>query len=125
MKKTFKFDFQKGEFVIHNKNPVELQGIEALKMWIEKIIKTQLNHYSIYKKTSYGANIEDLIIGKSYKIDFAESELKREIENALLQNEDIESINSFSVTKKGAVLLIEFTLISSYGLITEELTYDN
>ena len=66
MKNTFDFDFKNGEFRMKNGNPVVLTGIDALKLWIEKTIRTQLNRYSIYKNRQYGANIEDLVIGKTY-----------------------------------------------------------
>ncbi len=65
-------------------------------------MRTQLYIYSIYKDKQYGANIEDLVIGKSYNFDFAESELLREIETALLRNEDIYSMSGFSAEKVGA-----------------------
>ena len=106
MKKTFDFDFGNGEFVIKDGNPVILSGINALKLWIQKCMRTQLYIYSIYKDKQYGANIEDLVIGKLYNFDFAESELRREIETALLRNEDIYSMSGFSAEKVGATLKI-------------------
>lgn len=124
MKKTFDFDFKAGEFIMKNGNPVVLTGIDALKLWIQKCIRTQLNRYSIYKGKQYGANIEDLVIGKSYNFDFAESELRREIETALLQNEDIQSMSSFSVKKTGSTLDISLTLITVCGKVSEVYTYD-
>ena len=107
-----------------NGNPVVLTGIDALKLWIQKCIRTQLNRHSIYKGKQYGANIEDLVIGKSYNFDFAESELRREIETALLQNEDIQSMSSFSVKRAGSTLDISLTLITVYGKVSEVYTYD-
>ena len=124
MKKTFDFDFKAGEFRMKNGNPVVLTGIDALKLWIQKCIRTQLNRHSIYKGKQYGANIEDLVIGKSYNFDFAESELRREIETALLQNEDIQSMSSFSVKRAGSTLDISLTLITVYGKVSEVYTYD-
>jgi hypothetical protein len=124
MKKTFDFDFKAGEFIMKNGNPVVLSGIDALKLWIQKCIRTQLNRYSIYMGKQYGANIEDLVIGKSYNFDFAESELRREIETALLQNEDIQSMSSFSVKRAGSTLDISLTLITVYGKVSEVYTYD-
>ena len=124
MKKTFDFDFKAGEFRMKNGNPVVLTGIDALKLWIQKCTRTQLNRYSIYMGKQYGANIEDLVIGKSYNFDFAESELRREIETALLQNEDIQSMSSFSVKRAGSTLDISLTLITVYGKVSEVYTYD-
>lgn len=124
MKNTFDFDFKAGEFRLKNRNPVTLTGVDALKMWVEKCIRTQLGRYSIYKGTHYGANIEDLVIGHSYRLDFAESELQREIEEALLQNEDIERIESFAVEKQGTALNVSFTLVTVYGEVREAFSYD-
>ena len=124
MKNTFDFDFKKGEFLMKNRNPIELSGIDALKLWIEKCIRTQLGRYSIYAGTRYGANIEDLAIGKSYRIDFAESELRRELEEALLQNGDIHRMESFSTEKRGSELIVRFTLLTVYGEVREEYAYD-
>ncbi|MGN0106595.1 MAG: DUF2634 domain-containing protein [Hominilimicola sp.] len=124
MKNTFDFDFKNGEFRMKNGNPVVLTGIDTLKLWIEKTIRTQLNRYSIYKGRQYGANIEDLVIGKTYGIDFAESELRREIETALLKNEDIHNMDSFSAVNLGSELNLSFTLATSYGAIAEVYKFD-
>lgn len=117
--KTYKFDFDKGEFVFLVRNAVTLMGIEALKQWIEKCIRTQLNRYAMYKGTGYGANIEDLVIGKSYRFDFAESELRRELETALLKHDYIYKLENFKSVRNGDTLNVEFTLTTKYGTVTE------
>ena len=124
MKNTFDFDFKAGEFKMKNGNPVVLTGIDALKMWVQKCIRTQFNRYSIYKGQQYGANIEDLVIGKNYNLDFSESELQREMEDALLRHEDIISLSNFTVTHEKRVMNISFTLATTYGEITEDYSYD-
>lgn len=122
MKNTFLFDFKKCDFVIKDGNPVTVSGIDALKVWIDKILHTQLNRYKIYNGTTYGANIEDLVIGKGYGSAFTASELKREIETALLQNEDIYSVSDFEITRNRDVLSVTFTVNTAYG--EEAYTYD-
>lgn len=124
MKNTYNFDFKQGEFVMSGSDVFVLTGIDALRLWAEKTIRTKFGRYSIYNGSSYGANIEDLVIGKSYGFDFVESELKREIETALLQHEDILSMDVFSVVKSGTVLNISFTLLTVYGKLNEEVAYD-
>lgn len=119
MKNTFAFDFKVGEFIMKNGSPVILTGVDALKLWIQKCIRTQLDRYSIYKGKRYGVNIEDLVIGKSYGLDFAESELRRELETALLLNEDIYSLSAFSIKNNKSVMTIYFKLITSYGEVTD------
>ena len=124
VKNTFDFDFKAGEFRMKNGNPVVLTGVDALKMWIQKCLRTQLNRYSIYKGRQYGANIEDLVIGKSYNLDFAESELQREIEEALLQHDDIQSMINFTITNEKRGMNISFTLATTYGEITDGYSYE-
>ena len=124
MKNTYNFDFKQGEFVMPGGAVEVLTGVDALKLWIDKAIRTQLGRYSIYNGRNYGVNIEDLIIGKSYGFDFVESELKREIETALLRHEDILSMDSFSVRKNGTMLEVSFTLSTVYGKLNEEVAYD-
>ena len=124
MKNTYNFDFNQGEFVMSGSNVSVLTGIDALRLWIDKTIRTQFERYSIYKGKNYGANIEDLIIGKSYGFDFVESELKREIETALLRHEDILCMDNFSIVKRGTVLEVSFTLKTVYGNIDKEVRYD-
>lgn len=115
MKDTFLYDFKVCDFVMDDGDPVKVSGIEALKVWITKILHTQLNRYQIYAGTSYGANIEDLVIGKGYSTAFIQSELRREIETALLQNEDIEYVSDFVLTREKDKLDISFTVGTVYG----------
>ncbi|MCH5186485.1 MAG: DUF2634 domain-containing protein [Oscillospiraceae bacterium] len=124
MKKTFDFDFDKGDFNLKNGSPAVLTGIDALKLWIQKAINTQFGRYSIYKGRQYGANIEDLIIGKSSDPDFVKSELRREIEATLLRHDDITGMISFDVTRESSVMRISFTLTTAYGTVGEVYTYD-
>ena len=115
MKDTFLYDFKACDFVMDDGDPVKVSGIEALKAGITKILHTQLNRYQIYAGTSYGANIEDLVIGKGYSTAFIQSELRREIETALLQNEDIEYVSDFVLTREKDKLDISFTVGTVYG----------
>ena len=124
MKNTYNFDFNQGEFVMSGGDVAVLAGVDALRLWIDKTIRTQFGRYSIYDGKNYGGNIEDLIIGKSYGFDFVESELKREIETALLRHEDILGMDKFSVVKRGTVLEVSFTLKTVYGNIDKEVRYD-
>lgn len=122
MKDTFLYDFKACDFVMEDGDPIKVSGIKALKVWITKILHTQLNRYQIYAGTSYGANIEDLVIGKGYSTAFIQSELRREIETALLQNEDIEYVLDFVLTRDKDKLDISFTVSTVYG--EETYVYD-
>ena len=98
--KTYLFNFEKGDFVIRDGKLVECDGIEAIKVWIEKILRTEKGRFKIYDNTDYGCHLEDLIIGNSYPIEFTEAELKREIEEALLLNPQINSVTNFKISRE-------------------------
>ena len=124
MKNTYNFDFKQGEFVFENGTAVVLTERNALMLWVEKAIRTQIDRYNMYSGKKYGAYIEDLVIGKSYGFDFVESEMKREIETALLRHEDILAVTGFSAVRSSSALNVTFTLKTIYGNITEEFAYD-
>ena len=122
MKDSFKFNFDAGEFVTDSTGGVvTVSGMESLMQWVNKILRTQYNRYKLYNGTYYGSNIEDLVIGRSYSIDFTESELKREIEKALLKNDDIYTVSS-AITRYKDRLNIDVSLTTSYGTIKEAVT---
>ena len=103
-RKSYLFDFDKGDFVVRDGKLVECDGLEAIKVWIEKIIRTEKGRYHIYNNTDYGCHLEDLIIGNSYTIEFIEAELRREIKEALLQNPQITNVTGFLITRdKGSI----------------------
>lgn len=124
MKNTYNFDFKQGEFVFEKGTAVVLTERNALMLWVEKAIRTQIDRYNMYSGKKYGAYIEDLVIGKSYGFDFVESEMKREIETALLRHEDILAVTGFSAVRSSSALNVTFSLKTIYGNITEEFAYD-
>ena len=97
--KSYMFDFENGDFVVRDGKLIECDSIDAIKVWIEKILRTEKGRYPIYDNTEYGCHLEDLIIGNSYTAEFIEAELKREIEDALKQNPQIISVTNFNITR--------------------------
>ena len=97
--KSYLFDFASGDFVVRDGKLVECDGIDSIKVWIEKILRTEKDRYSIYNDTEYGCHLEDLIIGNSYTVEFIEAELKREIEDALKQNPQITSVTNVQIIR--------------------------
>lgn len=122
MKDTLMFDFTSNEFVVKNGNIPVLSDIEALKMWIEKAIRTSAG-YKIY--SNYGNNIEKLVLGKQIGFGFTEAEIKREVTETLLKNEDIIKVNSINISRKRHELIIEIELSTVYGESTEVIRFDS
>jgi len=107
--RSFLFDFSTGEFVIQNGKLVECDGSDGVKVWIEKILRTEKDRFEIYVDTDYGVHLEDLIVGTNYDQAFVQSELKREIEEALLTHPDITGISNFTAekTETGIIISVE------------------
>lgn len=124
IKPSFLYDFKSGDFVLKNGKLVEVQGIEALKVWIEKALRTELGRFRVYNGTGYGTSLDDLI-GQNFPVSFFESEIQREINESLLKHPAIESLSTFKLEKSRATLHVKFTVNLVSGLTFEqELTYN-
>ncbi|MDU3406690.1 DUF2634 domain-containing protein [Clostridium sp.] len=90
-----------------------IEGLGALKQAIYKVLSTERYEYPIYS-FNYGIDIESLI-GKDY--DYVRIELKRRIEECLLEDERINAVNNFSFEREEDVLKCTFEVESIYGNI--------
>ena len=109
--KSYLFDFTTDDFVVRDGKLVECDGIDSIKVWIEKILRTEKDRYSIYNDTEYGCHLEDLIIGNSYTVEFIEAELKREIEDALKQNPQISSVTNFKIIRNTNAITVTLEVV--------------
>ena len=109
--KSYMFDFENGDFVVRDGKIIECDGIESIKVWIEKILRTEKGRCPIYDNTEYGCHLEDLIIGNSYTAEFIEAELKREIEDALKQNPKITSVTNFNITRNTNAITVTLEVV--------------
>lgn len=123
MGKSFLFDFDTGDFVVQDGKLVECNGMEAVRVWIEKILRTEKGRFRIYEDTDYGCRIEDLLIGSNYPVSFIEAELKREIEEALLQNPRITAVSNFSLERGVSFITVSMEVsVSGEGTNTVTVT---
>lgn len=113
--KAFLYDFEKGDFIYRNGAPIEVVGISALRVWIEKVIRTEKFKFNIYQKedesdeAQYGVALEDLM-GSSFPAGFVESEMRRELTESLMKNQYIEELTDWSFVRDGSKLIITFTV---------------
>ena len=109
--KSYMFDFENGDFVVRDGKLIKCDSIDAIKVRIEKIFRTEKGRYPIYNNTEYGCHLEDLIIGNSYTAEFIEAELKREIEDALKQNPQITSVTNFKITRNKNAITVTLEVV--------------
>ena len=118
--KSFLFNFSKGDFELQDGQPVISDEETSIKVWIEKILRTEKNRYKIYNNTPYGCQLEDLIIGNNYPASFVESELQREVSEAILQHPKISSIADFQINRLPSSVEVTFSVILKTGAVIQE-----
>lgn len=104
--KTFFIDF------INNKVVGTVDGVEAVKQAVFLILNTERYENMVYD-WDYGFETQDLI---GMPIGYIYPELKRRIEEALTQDDRIESVEAFDFEKSGAIVTVSFTVISKQGI---------
>lgn len=127
--KSFLFDFKKGDFVLKDGKLVVLEGIEALKMWIIKVIRTEKFRFRIYENTEfendeqYGVMLEDLI-GSNFDREFIEAEIEREVTEALLLHEYIVSVDEWQFERNSKKMTVSFAVTTYDETLNMEVDLD-
>lgn len=121
-KREYAFDFDKNKFITKNGKPVTVSGLPALKIWIEKALRTARYRFPIYSH-AYGNEIEDLI-GIGLPISVLESEIKRAIKEALIYDDRIVDVTDFSISFSGDKLQVTFRVDSIFGDTDMEVSFD-
>ena len=111
--KELAFDFVAGDFIYEDGKPKILTGIDALKVWIEKAIRTARYRFPIYS-FQYGCELED-IIGYDIPRAVLESEVQRVIREALIYDNRISDVRDFIIERGGDWLKVSFTVITALG----------
>lgn len=109
--RAFLYDFKKGDFIYKNGAPIEVTGMKALQVWIEKVIRTERFRFKIYEDIEYGVSIEDLI-GSMLPRGFTESELKRELTESILLNPFVEELTDWAFDINGSEWRITFIVVT-------------
>lgn len=105
---TWKLDFE-------NKRITQMiDGLEAVKQAAFVILGTERFQYLIYS-FNFGSELQGLI-GKSPLL--VQSEIRRLIREALLQDDRITDVQNINFQTQGDSMLVEFTVVSVFGNFT-------
>ncbi|MNB86280.1 hypothetical protein D3C75_332200 [compost metagenome] len=107
---TYRLDLDSGRIL------GTMDGLEAIRQAVVKIILTERYDYLTYTP-DYGAELKGLFGGSPA---FVRSELRRRIQEALLQDERIESVENLTFAQDGDQLTVTFTVVSAEGVFDEE-----
>lgn len=89
-----------------------VDGVEALKQAIYKILNTERFDYLIYS-WNYGVEIKNLI---GEHTSFAIPELERVITEAIMQDDRIEDVTDFEFIINKNIVTVKFKVISIEGI---------
>ena len=115
--KEMAIDFETGEPIIKNDEIVILEGTEALKVWIWKVLETERYKYKAYTD-NYGNELKEQL-GTIYDKTIKDAILENEIRECLGVNPYIVRLHSFSIeTPEGMQHpYIYFSVDTVYGTI--------
>lgn len=112
MGKIFLYNFPNKEFILQNGDVVKAENVDRVKVWVEKILRTQKGKYEIYP--SYGVDFRRLMF-EGYPLGFLRSEIEREIREAVELNPEINFVDNFVFQRVQRGLECEFTVNTIYG----------
>ena len=118
--KSFLFDFEEGDFVLKDGKLQAIEGIEALKVKIEKLLRTEKDKFKVYE--TYGIVSKD-IISSRLPVHFIQAEIERDIINALILYPDVESVGNFDFNRLKRGLEVNFTINTLYGQVQQEVIF--
>lgn len=110
--RSYRLDFNNHRFV------GVIDGLGAVKQTVHKILQTERFMYLIYED-DYGFESQGLIGSNP---GYVQSELKRRIREALLQDDRITDITDFETLTQGDVVSVSFTVESIHGDYRTEVT---
>lgn len=117
-KKTLSFDYEKGDFVVRDGKIVILESKDAIKAKIEKLLRTEKFKFEIYQELEgaeeFGISTKQLL-GRKLPHYFIQSELEREITEALNDYEEVNTIMDFKTEQIGNGLKVSFSVILNDG----------
>lgn len=111
--KTYKFDFETGEF----ENRI-IDDIEAISQFVQKAIITPRFRYVIYN-WDYGSELDSLI-GQSFTQELITHELPRVIEEAIKFDDRVVDIQEMKITREKDIAVITFNVVLDDDVILEE-----
>lgn len=94
----------------------KIDGLEAVRQAVWKILQTERYQYMAYS-FNYGVELRRLT-GQSPAL--VRSELRRRIEEALLQDNRVEAVEDMEFVQTGDAVTVRFTVRSAAGRFTEE-----
>ncbi|MDU4596435.1 DUF2634 domain-containing protein [Clostridium botulinum] len=111
--KEYAWDIENNKFILEDGKFKVVEGNQALKIWIWKVLKTARYRYLAYS-WNYGQEYETLI-GKGLSAAALKLEVERYIKESILINPYVKDIYNLNIIVEGAKLNIDFIVSTVYG----------
>jgi len=111
--KDYAWDFDRNMFILRDGNFIVVEGLEAVKVWIYKAMRTPRYAHLGYT-WNFGHELE-ILIGTSMSKSLIQSEAQRFVEECLLASPYILSVSDVAVTQNKDKMTLEFTVNTVYG----------
>ena len=116
--KEIAIDFSTGNPIIKNRDYVIVEKNDAVAVWCYYALKIAKGRFLAFTN-NYGSELEEKLIGKQYNSD-TYSKVKRIVEDCLLVNKYIKSIDDITVSFNDKINIeIELTTVYQKGVIVE------
>lgn len=106
---TYIVDFKNKKMKYYNSMPVIDNQELAIKMYIQKLLYTEINDWKHHK--NYGTNYKQLTFGKKYSSLVNKIKIETNLKKQLLNYSDILSVNNLKIYQDYKTLKIEFSII--------------
>ena len=115
MAREWAWDFDKLDFKLKDGKMYQVEGKEAVKIWLWKLFMTARYRQVIFD-WDYGHELENLI-GQGYTQGYLNSEAERYVREAIEYNlkDYVTDVRNVNVSFDEGTLIIEFTAITPYG----------
>lgn len=107
------WDFEHDVPRFRGREPIIVEGKEALKVWIWRALRTARYRYEIYS-WDYGSEFESLL-GQAYTDSIKTAEAPRYLRECLLTNPYITEVRDIQVDFSTATLTVRGTAVTVYG----------
>lgn len=115
--KEYAWDFDNDDFLLSNGNFIIVEGLEALQVRNYLSLKTYKGRFFIYKN-KVGTKLKDLI-GKNK--NYVSLNVREMLEEALVDNVYVTSINNITTNYEDGKLIVEFTVVNIYENYSEKI----
>lgn len=114
--REYAWDFELNDFVLKNGAPYIVEGIDALKIWIYKTLKTERYEHLAYS-WDYGTELKSLLGTKMQK-SAGEAAFKSALVDALMINPNITGVNNVRADISKGAWQVEAVVMTAYGEVT-------